>query len=179
MRKFLNIATAITALVVLTALAAFSVSAADTPLWMFDGAKWYATVESGNVMVGTKTGLAMLDGASGKPIWSRNDLGEIKETEYTELSGTPLILFADNSGWAQRKTKLTAVDALTGTTVWQTDKMFGYTAEIAPLYQKDLLVFLTIKDNRINKDKPDIYALKMSTGVRWTEGSPAPADNLI
>lgn len=164
MRKFFNVATAVLALVVLTALAAFSIRAADAPLWTMDGAKWYAMVESGSVMVGTKTGVAMVDGASGKQIWSRNDLGEIKETEYTELSGTPLILFADNSGWAQRKTKLTAVDALTGTTVWQTEKMFGYTAEIAPLYSKDMLVFLTIKDNRINKDKPDIYALKMSTG---------------
>lgn len=145
-------------------LLAASVSAADTPLWMFDGAKWYATMESGNVMVGTKTGVTMLDGADGKQIWSRNDLGEIKEDEYTELSGTPMILFADNSGWAQRKTKLTAIDTLTGTTIWTTEKMLGYTAEILPIYQKDMLVFLTIRDNRINKDKPDIYALKMSTG---------------
>lgn len=165
MRKIFNVITAIAAVVVLTAVAfTFSISAADAPLWMFDGAKWYAMTESGNVMVGMKNGLAMLDGANGKQIWTRTDLGEIKEDEYTELSGTPLILFADNSGWAQRKTKLTAVDALTGATVWQTEKMLGFTAEIAPLYEKDMLVFLTIKDNRMNKDKPDIYALKMSTG---------------
>lgn len=138
--------------------------AADTPLWTYDGAKWYSMMESGNVMVGTKTGLAMLGGADGKQIWTRTDLGEIKEDEYTELSGTPLVLFADNSGWAQRKTKLTAVDAMTGATVWQTEKMLGYTVEIAPNYQKDMLVFLTIRDNRTNKDKPDIFALKMSTG---------------
>ena len=138
--------------------------AADTPLWSFDGAKWYSMTEAGNVMAGTKTGVAMLDGADGKQIWSRSDLGEIKEDEFTELTGTPMILFADNSGWAQRKTKLTAVNAMTGETVWTTEKMFGYTAEVVPVYQKDMLVFLTIKDNRINKDKPDIYALKMSTG---------------
>jgi len=164
MRRYLNRILTSAAVAVLVVLWAVSTFAADTPLWMFDGAKWYAMTESGNVMVGTKTGLAMLDGASGKQIWTRSDLGEIKETEYTELAGTPMILFADNSGWAQRKTKLTAVDALTGTTIWQTEKMLGYTAEIAPLYQKDMLVFLTIRDNRMNKDKPDIYALKMSTG---------------
>ena len=149
---------------VLIVAANFPTFAANTPLWTVDNAKWYSVMESGNVMLGTKTGVAMLDGAGGKEIWTRNDLGEIKETEFTELSGTPLILFADNSGWAQRKTKLTAVDTLTGKTVWQTEKMLGYTAEIAPLYQKDMLVFLTTRDNRINKDKPDIYALKMSTG---------------
>ena len=144
--------------------ASFHVVAADTPLWTYDGAKWYSMLESGNVMVGTKTGLAMLGGADGKQIWTRNDLGAIKEDEYTELTGTPLVLFADNSGWAQRKTKLTAVDALTGVTVWQTEKMLGYTVEVVPVFQKDMLVFLTIKDNRQNKDKPDIFALKMSTG---------------
>ncbi len=145
-------------------LLASHIFAADTPLWTFDGAKWYSMRDSGNVMVGTKTGVAMLDGASGKTLWTRNDLGEIKEDEYTDLAGTPLVLFADNSGWAQRKTKLTAVDAMTGETVWQTEKMLGYTVEVAPVFQKDMLVFLTIKDNRMNKDKPDIYALKMSTG---------------
>lgn len=164
MKKHLSKFPAILMLVVFVALTSVATPAADTPLWMFDGAKWYSTMESGSVMVGTKTGVAMIDGASGKQIWSRNDLGEIKEDEYTELSGTPLILFADNSGWAQRKTKLTAVDTLTGATVWTTEKMYGYTAEILPIYEKDMLVFLTIKDNRINKDKPDIYALKMSTG---------------
>ena len=133
-------------LIVSANLAAF---AADTPLWTVDNAKWYSMMESGNVMLGTKTGVAMIDGANGKQVWARNDLGEIKEDEFTELSGTPLILFADNSGWAQRKTKLTAVDTLTGKTAWTTEKMLGYTAEILPIYQKDMLVFLTIKDNRI------------------------------
>jgi outer membrane protein assembly factor BamB len=138
---------------------------ADTPLWSFKGAKWYAMMETGNVMVGLENkSVAMIDGATGGQIWVRTDLGEIKEDEYTELAGTPLVLFADNSGWAQRKTKLTAVDTLTGATVWQTEKMLGYTVNVSPLYKKDMLVFLTIKDNRMNKDKPDIFALKMSTG---------------
>jgi outer membrane protein assembly factor BamB len=138
---------------------------AETPIWSFKGAKWYSMMETGNVMVGMENkSIAMMDGATGKQIWTRTDLGEIKEDEYTELAGTPLILFADNSGWAQRKTKLTAVDVLTGKTVWQTEKMLGYTVEVSPLYKKDMLVFLTIRDNRMNKDKPDIFALKMSTG---------------
>lgn len=137
---------------------------AETPIWSVKGAKWYSMMETGNVMVGMERSIVMLDGASGKPLWTRNDLGEIKEDEYTELPGTPLLLIADNSGWAQRKTKLTAIDTLTGATVWQTDKMLGYTVEVSPVYKKDMLVFLTIKDNRMNKDKPDIFALKMSTG---------------
>lgn len=137
---------------------------AETPIWSVKGAKWYSMMETGNVMVGMDKSIAMIDGASGKQLWTRADLGEIKEDEYTELPGTPLLLIADNSGWAQRKTKLTAIDTLTGATVWTTDKMLGYTVEVSPVYKKDMLVFLTIRDNRMNKDKPDIFALKMSTG---------------
>ena len=163
--KTFNFKTPILALAIVILLSSVSkISAADTPLWTYDGAKWYSMMESGNVMVGTKSGLAMLGGADGKQMWTRNDLGEIKEAEFTELGGTPLVLFADNSGFLQRKTKLTAVDAMTGKTVWQTEKMLGFTVEVAPNYQKDILVFLTIRDNRQNKDKPDIFALKMSTG---------------
>lgn len=143
---------------------------ADTPIWSMKGAKWYSMMETGNVMVGMGNSIAMLDGATGKQMWTRNDLGEIKEDEYNELPGTPLLLIADNSGWAQRKTKLTAIDTLTGATVWQSDKMLGYTVNVSPVYKKDMLVFLTIKDNRMNKDKPDIFALKMSTGELLWQG---------
>ena len=64
---------------------------ADTPVWTYKGAKWYSMMETGNVMVGMPNGVAMLDGATGSPIWTRSDVGEIKEDEYTELSGTPLV----------------------------------------------------------------------------------------
>ncbi len=143
---------------------------AETPIWSMKGAKWYSMMETGNVMVGMDKSIAMIDGASGKQLWTRADLGEVKEDEYTELPGTPLLLIADNSGWMQRKTKLTAVDTLTGATVWTTDKMLGYTVEVSPVYKKDMLVFLTIRDNRMNKDKPDMFALKMSTGELLWQG---------
>lgn len=145
-------------------VAGFRAVSAETPIWSFKGSKWYAMMETGNVMVGLPAGLTMLDGATGKAMWQRNDLGEIKETEYTELPGTPLILISDNSGWAQRKTKLYALDTLTGATVWQSEKMLGFTVNVSPVYKRDMIVFLTIRDNRMNKDKPDIFALKMSTG---------------
>lgn len=147
-----------------------SVSAANTPLWTYKGAKWYSLMETGNIAVGVSNGIVMLDGSTGSLVWQRNDLGDIKEEEYNELPGTPLVLVADNSGWAQRKTKLTAIDVVTGQNVWQTEKMLGFTAQVTPVYKKDMIVFLTIKDNRINKDKPDIYAVKMSTGDLLWQG---------
>ncbi len=168
----------ITVSIVFVLLAANFAVFADTPIWSFDGAKWYSLTESGNLMVGTKTGgVAMLDGASGKEVWTRNDLGKIDEAEFTELEGTPLVLISDNSGWMQRKTKLTAIDSLTGATVWQTEKMIGFTVNVSPVFDKDMLIFLTIRDNRQNKDKPDIFALKMSTGeLLWQTEYPEKVD---
>ncbi len=163
MEKF-NLRTFLAGGFLLTLLVFSTNAVADTPVWSYDGAQWYSLMESGNLMVGTKTGVAMLGGSDGKVLWKRDDLKDVKEDEYTELEGTPLILIADNSGWAQRKTLLTAINTMTGETVWHTEKMLGYTVEVSPLYDRDMLIFLTIKDNRQRKDKPDIFALKMSTG---------------
>ncbi len=162
MKSFRSIV--IIALTFMFAVSAFPSFAADKPLWSLTGAKWYSLAETGNIAIGQSGGLAMIDGLSGKKLWERSDLGEIKEEEYTELPGTPLLLVSDNSGWAQRKTKITAINTLTGETVWQTEKMLGFTVEVVPVYQKDMVIFLTIRDNRMTKDKPDIFALKMSTG---------------
>ena len=150
---------------------------ADTPIWTFPGAKWYAMMETGNLMVGTETGVTMLDGATGKPLWQREDLKGIKEGEYTELVGTPLVLLADNSGTFTRKTKLFAIDTLSGKTIWETEKMQGYTVNVSPNYTKNMLVIMTIKDNRMNKDKPDIFALKITTGeLLWQTEYPEKVD---
>lgn len=150
-------------LMVLLAIVSPTILAADTPIWTFTGAKWYSMMETGNLMVGTETGITMLDGATGKAIWQRDDLKGINEDEYTELVGTPLLLLADNSGTFQKKTKLFAVDTLTGKTIWETDKMQGYTVQVSPDYARDLMVIMTIKDNRMTKDKPQIFALKITT----------------
>jgi outer membrane protein assembly factor BamB len=150
-------------LTLMAALAVLPVTAGET-LWTHPGVKWYSLLETGHLMVGDDKSVSMLEGGSGKTLWTRTDLGKIQEAEFTELPGTPLVLISDNSGWAQRKTKLTAIDSLSGATVWETEKMLGFTVQVAPVFEKDMLVFLTIKDNRQKKDKPDIFALKMSTG---------------
>ena len=158
-------------------LSAVAEISAEEPLWSHKGAKWFSMMESGNLMIGTDSDISMLDGETGKQLWTRNNLGKIKEAEFTELEGTPLVLISDNSGWSQRKTKLTAIDNLTGETVWETEKMLGYTVQVSPIYEKDLLIFLTIKDNRSKKDKPDIFALKMSNGeLVWQNEYPEKVD---
>lgn len=138
---------------------------AEAPLWSYKGAKWYSMTDTGNLLIGTNTGgLASINGETGAVVWQRSDLKDIKEDEVTELEGTPVLLVADNTGWAQKKTKIFALDLLTGETIWQTEKLYGYTVQVSPVYEKNMLVFMTIKDNRMNKDKPDITALSLSSG---------------
>ena len=139
-------------------------AAAETPAWTFKGAKWYAMMETGHIVVGLETGLAMLDGATGQTVWKRDDLKGIKETEYTEINYTPVLLIADNSGTLAKKTRLFALDQLTGQTLWETDKVSGYTVQVSPVPNRDMVVFLTTKSSTMIKDKPDISALKLSTG---------------
>lgn len=148
-------------------------SAASDPVWNYKGAKWYQLLESGNVVVGTKKGLEMLHGPTGERMWRRSDLRSVDEVEVFQLEGTPLLLVADNTGSRKRRTRLTAVDTLSGDTVWRTDKIKGFTALVAPFYERDLLIFLTIRDNHRNRDRPEIYAHRLSTGEQlWDNEYP-------
>lgn len=140
--------------------------AAD-PLWTHRPAqeiKWYRLSDLGSLLVATEGSLYCLDPESGKPVWQRDDLKKIEEFEIHEISGTPLLLVQDNSGFTQAKTRLFAVDLLTGQTIWQTDQLKGHTVQVAPDYDKDLVLFVTVKNNSMNKDKPDITALRLSSG---------------
>lgn len=151
--------------------------AADTPIWSYKGAKWYAMMETGNLIVANDTSLAMIEGATGSVIWKRDDLKGIQETEYNEIAGTPVLLVADNFGSLAKKTKIYALDQMTGKTVWETEKVYGYTVQVSPVKNRDMVVVLTTKSNAVTKDKPDITALKISTGeVLWQTEYPEKVD---
>ncbi|HLM02902.1 MAG TPA: PQQ-binding-like beta-propeller repeat protein, partial [Pyrinomonadaceae bacterium] len=139
-------------------------SAADAPIWSYKGAKWYAMMETGNLIVANDASLAMIDGATGAVIWKRDDLKGIQETEYHEITGTPVVLVADNFGSLAKKTRLFALDQMTGKTVWETEKVYGYTVQVSPVKNRDMVVVLTTKSNAATKDKPDVAALKITTG---------------
>lgn len=164
-------------LVVLLALLVAVQVSADTPIWSYKGAKWYAMMDTGNLIVANDTSLAMVDGANGSVIWKRDDLKGIQETEYNEIAGTPVLLVADNFGSLAKKTRIYALDQLTGKTLWETEKVYGYTVQVSPVKNRDMVVVLTTKSNAVTKDKPDITALKITTGeVLWQTEYPEKVD---
>lgn len=126
--------------------------------------KWYRLNESGTLLVATDNGMYVLDPETGQTVWRRDDLRGIAEYQVHEIGGTPLLLAPQNSGTFQKGTKLFALDIMTGQTVWETEKLKGSTVQVTPIYQRDMVVLLTVKDNSHAKDKPDIIALKLSDG---------------
>ena len=80
--RLASIRTQLKRLMICLALAAFVILAAnitsayaDTPLWSYKGAKWYSMTDTGNAVVGLSNGISMLDGATGKELWKRTDVG--------------------------------------------------------------------------------------------------------
>ncbi|HXD34807.1 MAG TPA: PQQ-binding-like beta-propeller repeat protein [Pyrinomonadaceae bacterium] len=126
--------------------------------------KWYRLNESGTLLVGTDSSLYALEPETGQIAWKRDDLRGIAEYQVQEIPGTPLLLAPQNSGSFQKGTKLYALDILTGKTVWETEKLKGVTVQVTPVYEKDMVVLLTVQDNSRSKDKPDIIALRLSDG---------------
>lgn len=150
----------------LLAVAPLRVSAATT-LWTHhptQDIKWYRLTNLGTLLVGTETGMYVLGPDDGQIVWHRDDLKGIAEYQTQEIPGTPLLLASNNSGKFQKSTKLFALNLLTGETVWETERLKGATVQVTPIYDKDMVLLMTITDNSRTKDKPDMTALKLSTG---------------
>jgi outer membrane protein assembly factor BamB len=149
------------------ALLVAPVAAAQAMLWTHKPAqeiKWYRLVEAGTLLVGTEASLYMLNPESGQALWQREDLRGVAEYQTQEIAGTPLLLVSQNSGRIQGRTKLSALDALTGQTIWETEKLKGATVQVSPVYDKDMVLLLTTESASKSKDKLDITALKLSSG---------------
>ena len=150
------------------------------PLWTHKPAtdiKWYRVTDVGSVLVGSKAGLYALDGEKGESIWTRNDLAGTEEFEVEMIAGTPLLFVSDTSGTFSKGTKLFALDLLTGQNIWETDKLKGATVAVEPVYEKDLVLLVTVPDNRANKAKPKINALRLTTGeLVWEADYPDNVD---
>lgn len=150
------------------------------PLWSHKPAgdiKWYRVTDVGSVLVGTKGSVYLLDSETGAQLWSRTDLPGVEEYEVEEITGTPLLLVSDTSGSFSKNTRLFALDLLTGQNIWQTEKLQGATVAVEPVYEKDLVLLVTVPNNSANKAKPKITALRMTSGeLVWEADYPDPVD---
>lgn len=124
---------------------------------------WHRVTHLGTLLVATDAGLYCFNPENGEPTWKREDLKKIADANAQEIEGTPLLLVDENTGQVQVKTKLHAVDIVTGTDLWQTEQLRGVTVDSFPVYDKNFVLMITVPAPAA-KSKLDFAALEMTTG---------------
>ena len=109
-----------------------------------DNVKWMRVTEAGGFVYGTEAGLYSVDAETGKKVWSREDLKKIQEFNVEEAEGTPLLFVSDNTGVIKTKSRLVAIDMLTGTTAWETEKLPGSIVDLVTVNSKGMVLIVTI-----------------------------------
>jgi outer membrane protein assembly factor BamB len=127
--------------------------------------RFYHTTDFGIILAGTERSLYAIDGQTGERIW-RRDTGRINETAVTPVPDTDLILFSRDLG---SKSRLEAVDLLSGASIWQSDKVKGDVLQLAVDPENDLIAVVLVKDPKGDagsafKRKPIVHVLKLSSG---------------
>src|ERR1043166_2518974 len=149
-------------------LSVFAASVAGQPAWQANldsKIRFYQTTDFGIVLAGTEKSLYAIDGQSGERVW-RRETGKINENAVTPVPNTDLILFTRGLG---SKSRLEAVDLLTGATLWQSEKVKGDVMQLAVEPENDLIADVLVKDARGKADdnfkrKPVVHVLQLSTG---------------
>lgn len=127
--------------------------------------RFYQSTDFGIVLAGTERSLYAIDGQTGQQIW-RRATGKIEETAVTPIPDTDVILFSRDEG---SKSRLEAVDLLTGSRLWQSEKVMGDVMQLAVDPENDLIAVVMVKDPRGKADdnfkkKPTVHVLQLSTG---------------
>jgi outer membrane protein assembly factor BamB len=138
------------------------------PVWQanLDGrVQFYQTTDFGILLAGSENSLFALDGRTGERLWQRRHRG-LDETSITPVPGTDLILLSLDEG---SKSRVEAIDLLSGATLWRSDKIKGEVMQLAVEPEQDLLAVVLVKKARGNigeelKRSPQIHVLRLSDG---------------
>jgi outer membrane protein assembly factor BamB len=144
------------------------VSLSAQPVWQANlGGKveFYQTTDFGILLAGSGSALYALDGQTGERLWRRNHRG-LDETSVVPVPGTDLILVSTDEG---DRSRVEAVDLLSGATLWRSDKVKGDVMQLAVDPQADLLAVILVKKARGRvgeefKRTPNIHVFALSSG---------------
>lgn len=131
--------------------------------------RFYQPTELGVVIAGTEKSLYAIDGSTGDTLWRRKDTS-LEETDVAPVPGTELLLLNLEKS---DKSRIEAVDLLTGNSVWRSDKIKGSVMHLAVDSELSLLAVVLVRDakNRARegfKRRPLVYVLDLRSGdERW------------
>ncbi len=138
------------------------------PVWQanLDGKlAFYQTTDFGIVLAGTNNALYALDGQTGERLWRRNHKG-LEETSITPIPATDLILLSFDEG---NKSRVEAVDLLSGNSLWRSENVKGDVMQLAVEPDADLLAVVLVKKGKGKigeelKREPVVHVLRLSDG---------------
>lgn len=153
---------------VLTLLLFVPSSVAGVERWSakLDGkVRFYQSTELGVLIVGTEKSLYAVDGTSGDVLWRRKNV-KLDETDVAPVPGTDIVLLTPESG---SKTRVEALDVMTGSALWRSDKVRGRVMQMAVDQNANLLALVLVRDARSKakegfKRKPVIHVFDITNG---------------
>lgn len=127
--------------------------------------RFYQPTDMGVVIAGTEKSLYAIDGSTGDTLWRRKDTS-LEETDVAPVPGTDLLLLNLEKS---DKSRIEAVDLLTGDSIWRSDKIKGAVMHLAVDSELSLLAVVLVKDakNRARdgfKRRPLVYVLDLKSG---------------
>jgi len=127
--------------------------------------RFYQPTEMGVVIVGTEKSLYAIDGSTGETLWRRKDTS-LDETDVAPVPATELLLLNLEKS---EKSRIEAVDLLTGNSVWRSDKIKGAVMQMSVDPELSLLAVVLVKDpkNRARdgfKRRPLVHVLDLKSG---------------
>ena len=127
--------------------------------------RFYQLTEMGIIIAGTEKSLYAIDAANGETLWHRKDTS-LDETDVALVPGTDLLLLSLEKG---DKARIEGVNAVTGNSIWRSDKLKGAVMQISVNPDQDVLAVVLAKDakNRPRdgfKRRPLVHVLNLADG---------------
>ena len=157
------------ALCSLLLLAAASSNAyASEPSWstkLDEDLRFYQTTEMGVLIAGTEKSLYAIDSETGEVLWRRRNM-RVDQTDLAPVVGTDLLLLSYEKSGGSR---MEAIDIMTGSPIWKSDKVKGSIMHLAvdPEYELVALVLVRDTKGRVRegfKRRPTIHLLSLTDG---------------
>jgi len=127
--------------------------------------EFYQTTDFGIVLTGTNNSLYAVDGQTGETLWRRRTKN-LNETSITPIPSTDLILVSIDEG---DKSRVEAVDLLSGGSLWRSDKVKGDVLQLAVEPEQNLLAVVLVKKAKGKigdefKRTPIVHVFNLSNG---------------
>jgi outer membrane protein assembly factor BamB len=127
--------------------------------------RFYQSTDLGVLIVGTEKSLYALDGETGDVLWRRKH-SKLDETDVAPVPGTDMLLLNLESG---SKTRVEALDLMTGEALWRSDKVRGAVMHTALDLNANLLAVVLVRDAKGKpkagfKRKPVIHVFNITNG---------------